>query len=54
MRSATGAKTGDSLDLFPHGKGKEHEEVNDEDRPVHWDVKHLREGAEKGNQCRLR
>jgi len=38
------------LDLPAHRERKEHEEVHDEDRPVHRHVEHRREGAEQRNQ----
>ena len=38
------------LDLLPHSESKEHEEVDDENGPVHGDIKHLGEGAEQGDQ----
>jgi len=35
------------FDLFLHGDTKEHDKVNDKDRPKDWNVKDLEEGAER-------
>lgn len=37
------------LNLSSHSQREEHEEVHDEDWPVHWDVESLGQGAEDRN-----
>ena len=51
-RGKRDTRTAYALNLSPHGEDEKHEEVHDEDRPVHGDVEGLRERAEERNQRR--